>query len=170
MNKHTRWWDKVWVKNLAWTLAIIIVFLGVRAWKQQAMPKGIAPPITGEIVSGKIVSLSDYRGKPVMLYFWASWCKICEFEQGSIMSIAEDYPVLGVALRSGNALQLRKYMDDHGFEITTIVDEFGEISNQYGVRGTPSVFIIDADGKIRSIEVGYTSEIGMRIRLWLAGI
>lgn len=170
MTEEKKWWKISWVNNLIWILVILIVFFGVRAWKQQAMPKGLAPVFVGETVSGKKISLADYRGKPVMLYFWASWCKICEFEQGSIMSIAEDHPVLGVALRSGNSMQLGKYMQEHNFSITTIVDEFGDISDQYGVRGTPSVFFIDADGQIRSIEVGFTSETGMRIRLWLAGI
>lgn len=134
------------------------------------MPKGTAPPIVGETVSGKTVSLSDYRGKPLMLYFWASWCRICELEQESIRSIARGHAVLSVALRSGNALQLGKYMREHEFHITAIVDEFGLIANSYGVKGTPTAFFIDAEGKIRSVEVGYTSEVGMRIRLWLAGL
>ena len=170
MSTDIHWRQKDWVKNLLWTVAVLVLFFGIRAWQQQAMPKGMAPSFSGATVSGKTVSLSDYRGKPLMLYFWASWCKICEFEQKSILSIAEDYPVLSVALRSGNALQLGKYMREHNFHITAIVDEFGVIAGSYGIKGTPTALFIDADGEIRSVEVGYTSEIGMRIRLWLAGI
>lgn len=170
MTEAGRWWRSAWFKNLLWLLAIAIVFFGIRAWQHQAMPKGIAPPLTGQTVDGRTVSLADYRGKPVLLYFWASWCRICEFEQGSILSLAKDYPLLTVALRSGNELQLRKYMDEHQFHVTAIVDEFGELGSRYGVRGTPSAFFIDADGQIRSIEVGYTSELGMRVRMWLAGL
>jgi len=170
MTETERWWRTAWFRNLLWLLAIAIVFFGIRAWQQQAMPKGMAPPLTGQSVDGRTVSLADYRGKPVLLYFWASWCRICEFEQGSIRSLAKDYPLLTVALRSGNELQLRKYMDEHQFHVTTIVDEFGELASRYGVRGTPSAFFIDADGQIRSIEVGYTSEPGMRVRMWLAGL
>lgn len=170
MSDRSRWWHKPWVKNLLWVIAFLVLFFGIRAWQQQAMPKGTAPSISGETVSGNLVSLADYRGKPVMLYFWASWCKICEFEQKSILSIAEDHPVLSVALRSGNSLQLGKYMQEHKFHITAIVDEFGLIANSYGIKGTPTALFIDAEGKIRSVEVGYTSEIGMRIRLWLAGL
>lgn len=169
MTEAKRWWRTAWSKNLLWLLAIAVVFFGIRAWQQQAMPKGMAPPLTGQTIDGRMVSLADYRGKPVLLYFWASWCRICEFEQGSILSLAKDYPLLTVALRSGNELQLRKYMDEHQFHVTAIVDEFGELASRYGVRGTPSAFFIDADGQIRSIEIGYTSEFGMRIRMWLAG-
>jgi len=165
------WWRKAWVQNLVWVLLFIVIFFSVRAWQQQAMPKGEAPAITSAItVSGKPISLSEYRGEPLMLYFWATWCRICEFEQASIRAISRDHPVLSVALQSGNAMQVGEYMKQHELSMPTIVDEFGEIANRYGVKGTPSAFFIDANGTIRSVEVGYTSEIGMRIRLWLAGL
>lgn len=165
------WWRKAWVQNLVWVLLFVAIYFSVRAWQQQAMPQGKAPAITSTItVSGKPVNLSDYRGKPLMLYFWATWCRICEFEQGSIRSISQDHPVLSVALQSGNATQVRDYMKQHELRMPTIVDEFGEIANRYGVKGTPAVFFIDANGMIRSVEVGYTSEIGMRVRLWLASL
>jgi len=159
-----------WVRNLLWMFAIAVVFFGVRAWQQQAMPKGQAPEVAGVSINGQTLALSDYRGRPVMLYFWATWCKICEIEQGSIRSIASDHSILSVALRSGNALQVSRYMQEHQLEMPTLPDEFGEIAERFGVRGTPTAFFIDARGQIRSVEVGYTSEVGMRIRLWLAGL
>lgn len=170
MQTYNKWWTTAWFKNLLWLAAFLVVFFGVRAWQQQAMPKGVAPPLAGVTVGGKMASLSEYRGRPVLLYFWASWCRICELEQGSILSIAEDHPLLSVALQSGGTPELQRYMDEHDFHVRTIVDEYGELAARYGVRGTPTAFFIDAQGNIRSIEVGYTSEIGMRIRLWLAGL
>jgi peroxiredoxin len=171
MSEKKEWWRNPWVQNLAWALLFFVVYFSIRAWQQQAMPKGEAPAIASTItVSGKSISLADYRGKPLMLYFWATWCRICEFEQGSIRAISVDHPVLSVALQSGDAQQVSDYMRQHNLTMPTIVDQFGEIANRYGVKGTPAVFFIDANGKIRSAEVGYTSEIGMRVRLWLAGI
>ena len=171
MTENKKWWRRAWVQNLAWVLLFLVVYFSIRAWQQQAMPKGEAPFIASAVtVSGKPISLSDYRGKPLMLYFWATWCRICEFEQGSIRAISLDHPVLSVALQSGGKQQVSDYMKQHKLNMPTIVDEFGEIANRYGVKGTPAAFFIDADGKIRSAEVGYTSEIGMRARLWLAGL
>jgi len=165
------WWRRAWLQNLVWLLLMVVIFFSVRAWQQQAMPKGKAPVIASAVtVSGEPLSLSDFRGKPVMLYFWATWCRICEFEQGSIRSISRDHPVLSVALQSGGPIQVGDYMKQHNLDMPTIVDEFGDIAGRYGVRGTPAAFFIDANGRIRSVEVGYTSEIGMRARLWLAGM
>lgn len=170
MSNLSTLFSRDWVKNLLWLIAVGIIFVGVRAWQQQAMPKGQAPEISGVATNGKSVSLSDFRGRPLMLYFWATWCRICEFEQSSIRSIAQDHPVLSVALRSGNTMQVERYLQEHGLQFSTLTDEFGEIAAQYGVRGTPTAFFIDAKGRIRSIEVGYTSESGMRLRLWIAGL
>lgn len=171
MTETKMWWRKAWVQNLVWALLLVAIFFSVRAWQQQAMPKGEAPAIASTItVSGKPINLSDYRGRPLMLYFWATWCKICKFEQGSIRSISQDYPVLSVALQSGSATQVADYMKQHELNLPTIVDQFGEVASRYGVKGTPTAFFIDANGNIRSVEVGYTSEPGMRLRLWLAGL
>ena len=161
---------RAWFNNLLWLLAFAIVFFGVRAWQQQAMPKGLAPEVSGIGVDGKAIALSDFRGQPVMLYFWATWCKICEIEQGSIRSIDRDHTILSVALRSGNALQVARYMQENDLKMPTLVDEHGDLANRFGVRGTPTAFFIDAEGQIRSVEVGYTTESGMRLRLWIAGI
>lgn len=159
-----------WVRNVLWLMAILLMYYGARTWQQWHLPKGQAPELVGMTVTGERASLSDYRGQPVMLYFWATWCPICEAEQGSIESIAADHPVLSVAMRSGNAMQVNEYMEQHGLKLKTIVDEFGGLSARYRVKGTPTAFFIDAQGNIRSIEVGYTTGIGMRVRLWLAGI
>lgn len=159
------------MQNSAWTIAFVLVFFSVRAWQQHTLPKGTAPAIeSSATISGKPVGLSQYRGKPVLLYFWATWCRICQFEQPSIRSISRDHQVLSIALQSGGVDQVQEYMRKNNLRMPTVVDEFGYIATQYGVKGTPTAFFINADGKISSIEVGYTSEFGMRLRLWLAGI
>ena len=59
-------------------------------------------------------------------------------------------------------------MREHGIAPAVIVDEQGELARSFGVHSFPSSFVIDADGEIRHIEVGYTTEIGLRARMWLA--
>ena len=59
-------------------------------------------------------------------------------------------------------------MEDRGLEFPVIVDSLGRLANMYRVKGVPTNYIIDAKGNIRTVEVGYTTEIGLRIRMWLA--
>ncbi len=89
-------------------------------------------------------------------------------EQGSIQAINEDWPVLTIAMQSGDADEVSKYLRDEGLDWATIVDESGELSRGFGVTGVPASFVLDGAGQVRFKEVGYTTNWGLRARLWLA--
>lgn len=161
-----------WFKSLNWksllvqfVLVVLVVFV-VRAWQHRDTVSGPAPMIRGQLLSGETVKLDDYRGRPVLVHFWATWCPICRFENDSINDIANDHAVISVASWSDGAEQVAQFMRENNLNMPVIVDEDGEWAKLYGVRAVPASFIIDAKGEIRFIETGYTSETGLRIRLW----
>ncbi|HEY5734351.1 MAG TPA: redoxin domain-containing protein, partial [Gammaproteobacteria bacterium] len=85
-------------KYLGYMVLFIVALQLGQLWLQRDTVFGKAPEISSVDLDGSEVSLRDYRGKPLLLYFWASWCPVCRFEHGAITSIAEDYQVLGIAL------------------------------------------------------------------------
>ena len=89
---------------------------------------------------------------------------------GAIDSLAEDMQVITVAMESGGAKDIQKEMDERGLKFPVIVDGLGKLANLYRVKGVPTNYIIDAEGNIRYVEVGYTTGIGLRIRMWLAAM
>ncbi|WP_126456517.1 protein disulfide oxidoreductase [Sulfuriflexus mobilis] len=167
--KPTRGRHRFWRPLLIQVILILIVFSAVQAWQARHAPKGAAPLIAGQLLDGRQLSLADYQGQVVLVHFWASWCPICRFEQGSIESIAKDYPVISLASQSGDAAAVAAYVQEQDLKIPVLVDEDGELANLYGVRGFPASYIIDAEGQIADVEVGYTSEWGLRARLFVAG-
>lgn len=144
------------------------IYLGARAWSQRDMLLGAAPEIVSRDIAGETVSLEDYRGDSVLLYFWADWCPICKAQQGAINSVAKSWPVLTVAMQSGGKTKVQDYMTERKLQWRTIVDEAGILAGKYGVPGVPAMFIIDADGNVRSREMGYTTRFGLKFRLWLS--
>jgi len=84
-------------------------------------------------------------------------------------SLSVELPVISVALRSGLAEEVRAYMAEHQLRIPVINDPDGSIAAAWGVRATPTAFVVDRHGRIRFREVGYTSEWGWRLRMWWAG-
>ena len=158
-----------WRNFLIQIVLILSVYFAVQAWQGRHAPRGQAPLIVGQLLDGRQVKLEDYRGKPVLLHFWASWCSICRFEQGSIEAIAKDYPVITVASQSGDEAAVAAYVAEQGLSMPVLVDDEGEWGRSYGVRGFPSSYVIDAEGQIFDVEVGYSSEWGLRARLLLAG-
>ncbi len=155
-------------RTLVEGLIVVVLFLGVRAYMQRGMVSGMAPEIQGRLLSGAGASLSEMRGEPVIVHFWASWCGVCRREAGTIASLAREYPVLTVATRSGDAAAVRRYLAAEQVSFPVILDPGGEIASKYGVRALPTTFVLDAEGRIRFAETGYTTGIGLRVRRWLA--
>ena len=117
-----------------------------------------APDFTLETIDGRQISLSDYRGKNVILNFWASWCGPCRFETSTVEAIHEAWSdkgvvVLGVNLQDSfdNALS---YAKAYNLKFTVPVDVPGDAVRLYGIHGIPTTFFINRDGIITAIKVG----------------
>ena len=160
-----------------WLVEIILfatLLVAFQAWQLRATPNaGAAPDFNGTQIDGRAFDLADYRtahpGQPVLLYFWADWCPVCRTTAGSVSSIAADWPVMTLATQSGDAAAVRRFMQEKGYQWPTIADPHGQIMQRYRLPGTPAFVVIAPDGNIRFVSVGYTTEIGLRLRLWWAG-
>lgn len=161
-----------WQRWLLDAALIALVLAGVQLWQTRHVPAGPAPAFVGPLAAGGQGGLAAWRaahpGGPVAVYFWADWCPICKAQQGSISSLAEDWPVLTVAMQSGDAADVAEVLAKRGLPWPTVVDEDGAISARYGLAGVPALAVIDADGQLRAVAVGYTTAFGMRLRLWWA--
>ncbi len=157
-----------WIKYSVEVLIIIILFLSFKTYKQQDVVKGIAPDIQEVFLDGSKVKLSDYRGKSVLVHFWATWCPVCKLEQSSIEAISKDNDIITIAMNSGEAMEIQNFMEENNLSYPVIIDEDGILAKQYGVRGVPASFIVNPEGIIAFTEIGYTTNWGLRIRLWLA--
>ena len=77
--------------------------------------------------------------------------------------------MITVALKSGNDAAVAQYMKRQGLDFPVLNDPDGLISDAWGVHAVPASFVLEREGKIRFVEFGYTTGIGLRARLWLAG-
>ena len=158
-------------------LAVAAVLLAVHFWQTRHVPNGPAPDFRALAVAsqpGAALTLAQWRaahpGRPVALNFWAEWCPICKLEQGNVSRVAADWPVLTVAMRSGDAEAVRRVLAQRGLAWGTVVDPYGEIAAAYGVSAVPAFVVIGPGGELRASSVGYTSTLGMRLRLWWAAL
>ena len=149
---------------------LLVLIVGIRAWQQSGTASGPAPALAGELLDGKPVSLAAFAGRPVLVHFWATWCPICRAEQGSIDTLARDVPVITVAMQSGDRDAVVQHLRKEELSFPVLNDPDGVIAAQWGVRAVPASFIVDGAGQIRFLEIGYTTGIGLRLRLWLAGL
>lgn len=152
-------------------LLFILLIAGIRFWQQRDMVAGAAPQLQGITLAGQPYLFPSHPGRPVLVHFWATWCPICRAEQGSIAAIAhDDTSVITIAMQSGTPEQVARHMREQGLAFPVLNDPDGSIARVWGVHAVPVSFIIAPDGSVKFVEVGYTTEIGLRIRRWLAGV
>jgi peroxiredoxin len=162
---------KIWAKRTFHLLLLIALIAGIRAWQQRDMANGNAPPLQGSLLDGSTYALPARPGEQVLVHFWATWCSICRAEQDSIAAIAQYHPnTITVAMQSGSDAEVAKHVSVQGLRFPVLNDTDGSISSVWGVHAVPASFIINPDGQIRFVEVGYTTALGLRFRLWLAGV
>lgn len=156
-------------KRLAVEIAVVIaIFFGIRAWQTRDAPTGPAPELRGLDLEGTELALEAAPGEPVLVHFWATWCGVCEAENGTIEGLAEDHRVITVAAQSGPPSQVAAYLAERDLDFPVVNDPRSTLAHRWGVHAYPTTFVVDGDGRIRHTEVGYSTSWGLRARLWLA--
>lgn len=150
-------------------LFLVVLVAAGRAYLLRDAVSGQAPDFVLADLAGEPVALADYRGRPLLVYFWAAWCGVCGVQGSAVAAVAEDWPVLAVATRSGTPEEVAAHLEETGDRYPSVVDPDGRVADQFGASGVPMFFVIDGQGDIRFVERGYTTGWGLRARLWLAG-
>lgn len=165
---------KHWKSHLAQLTLLVAIVVAVQAWQTRHVPAGPAPDLAISLLqldgTTTRTTLAQWRqahpGQPVALHFWAEWCPICRAEESSVTRLAQDWPVLTVAMQSGPAAKVMQVQQQRQLPWQTAVDTRGELTRAFGFQSVPSFVVIDGQGQLRSASAGYTTELGMRLRLW----
>lgn len=132
----------------------------------------LAPDFQLESIDGDQISLTNFRGKPVLVNFWAVWCGPCLQEMPIIQDrFQKHYPDLVVlAIEDGESLvELREFIAEEGFTFLVLPGS-DMIARRYGIHAYPTSFFIDANGVIRSIVVGSMSGSELDAKLAKIGV
>jgi len=145
-----------WLLPAAAALAIYALVTAMRAPEVVVDEHGRAPVFTLAATEGAPVALESFRGRPVVVNFWATWCGPCKAEIPELNAFARahpDVPVLGVAVDSGTLPTLARAKADLGIEFPVLRGN-GGVQRQYGVRSVPTTFLVGPDGAILRTHVG----------------
>lgn len=132
-----------------------------------------APPFELESLDGRRVSLEEFRGRRVLVHFFATWCGVCKLELPSLRSLHEglagDAVLLAVVEDSDDVEAVRRFAREHELRYPILLGSAPVIA-AYRVGAYPTNYYLRPDGSISSTSVGLSTRLGMSARLALAGM
>lgn len=148
---------------IPWLLLMGLLLLSGCSEEHQAEPaeKEVAADFVLKLFDGRDFRLSDHKGKPVFINFWASWCLPCAEEANAIEKVYQEYGnkgvvFLGIAINDTES-KAREFVEKHKINFATGLDP-GKIHKSYPVYGVPTTAFIDRQGRINYLHMGAVTE------------
>ncbi len=136
-----------------------LLFFAVALAGAAAVPSKMAPAWKLKDVDGNTVTLDQFRGKVVVLDFWATWCPPCRTEIPGYIALQKKYAadglvIVGVSVDTDGVAPVKKFIKDMGMNYIVVMAD-DDIQDAYGpIGGYPTTFIIDREGHIRDKKLG----------------
>ena len=129
-------------------------------WQQRFEPPG-----------GGVLDMAAFRGKPLLVNFWATWCPPCKEELPSLQTLHDigggDLMVIGINVRE-TATRVRRYVESTGLGFPVVLDPQAEMAKRYGVTAFPTTLLIAPDGRVRWRVLGEVDWSGAEAGRWIA--
>ena len=158
-------------KNLLiYSLVFAVIYIAINWWRQPVMPAN--PQLQLTDYQGQSVDLAALsRDKPTLVYFWGTWCPVCQVTSPTIdkLAAANNYPVVTIAIKSGSDQELHSYLNEHNYRFTTVNDQEGEIFADWQGQVTPS-YVVLKDGEMTQGLTGMQPLWSLKLRLWLSEV
>lgn len=149
------------VVMFALALATTVVGYAPSVWSMGGRVPAVGMPaadFTLEDLQGTPRSLADYRGKVIVLNFWATWCKPCTTEMPAMQAAYERLKDKGLVVVAVNELEnearVRQHIEEYRHTFPVLLDRKNEVANLYGVFGLPVTVFIDGKGVVQEYVKG----------------
>lgn len=149
---------------------VLVAVVAITEWQARSLVprRSAAPGFTLRSLDGAEVSLSQARGKTVVLYFFAPWCSVCSFSSKNVVALRNarseaDVAIYAVGLDWSTPDELARFARDHSLNVPVLAGD-DRVRREYAIQAYPTVYVVDERGRVRDRVVGYTTELGLRLR------
>ena len=154
-----------YVKEIILFIVVMTLLANILSlYKSSDLPKSALTLVNIKLIDNKSYALNN---KPLLVHFWATWCPTCKLEASNIQMLSKHYEVLTIAVKSGSDADIKQYLKENDLDFNVINDSSGFISSEFNIAAFPTTFIYDKEKNLVFSEVGYTSTLGLWLRmLW----
>lgn len=149
-------------------LLAVLVFIGVSAFQARNMlPTSgpLAPALHAATLGGGDYDLAGTGGRPVLIYFWAPWCKFCAASADNLVRLRHlrdesSLEILTVVLDWQNLAEVRDYVARHELNLPVLLGD-GRVARAWHVQAFPTYYVLDSEHRIRRRDMGYSTQFGL---------
>lgn len=160
-----------WLRRLAEVLVVVAIVAGLYAWRSHdllpADERTAAPPFDLVDLEGRPWSPQALRGRPAVLYFFAPWCRVCAASSPQLRWFhrwaGEEVRVVLIGLDWASGAELVEYARRHELSLPVLAGH-ADTAASYRIRGYPTYYVLDAEGRIAGRDFGYTTAPGLWLR------
>ena len=155
---------KYYIKEIAIFIVTITIFANlISLYKGSDLNKESLTNTTFTLIDNTSYKIS--KNKPILIHFWATWCPTCSLESSNIQKISKDYELITIAVKS-DSIEIKKYMQDNNLNFKVVNDVDGTLARKFKISAYPTTFIYNKNKELVFSEVGYTSTIGLWLRMF----
>ena len=151
-------------------LGAMLVAIG--GYQTRSHPRGSPPEVALTTLDGKRVRLSQYAGKPTLVAVWAPWCGVCKMDGDNISRVrgwlGDRARVISIAAAYGERSAVDRYIREQHVDYPVLLAG-PNFQQQLGVHAFPSFFVMDETGRVTTSTQGYTTTLGLWLRVLLGG-
>jgi peroxiredoxin len=165
-----------WLLVVFEIVLVLVIVYSILAWRSRDMlatgQEQPAPVLDLPRLDGSSFDLADYSGRPMLVYFFAPWCRVCALSAPNLEHVArfggDDLAIVAVALDWRHNDEVRQFMDDNGLRRELVLGNPATAA-RWQVPGYPSYYVLDRAHRIRFRDFGYSTTAGLLLRAWAAG-
>lgn len=157
---------KIIKETLSMVVIIFVLSIVVNYFRAPKLDSNALPAINATLIDGSTWSSQESK-KPIVIHFWATWCKVCKLEASNIDTLAKEANVITIAVSSGSDREVNAFMKERELSYRVINDKDGTLSREFKIEAFPTTFIYNSKGELSFTETGYTTTAGLKARLSL---
>ncbi|MGJ8663311.1 MAG: TlpA family protein disulfide reductase [Marinicella sp.] len=173
MKKFKRWRKNKYNAMVMDAVLIFVLLYSFSWWQNRgslAAEGQTAPDFTLTALDGSIHQLQNQQGQQTLLYFFAPWCSICRLSADNLNGLRvarseDELQIFMVALSYESRLAVEEFVADLELEVPVLLGTEQQTID-YQIQGFPTYYVIDEAGNLDSKSMGYSTELGMRVRTW----
>ena len=160
---------KHYAKEIALFFIIMTIFANALSlYKSSDLNKMPFNLVNITLLDGSKYKIDD--DKATLVHFWATWCPTCKLEASNIDTIANNFEVISIAVKSGSNTEIKSFLKENELDFRVVNDRSGLISQEFNIAAYPTTFIYNKNRELVFSEVGYTSTWGLWLRMWWANL